>query len=1140
MSFVSCRLKNIRIRFRGRSRYRCAVMPVLPMLFSSLFVMQVTAQQPDLSVEFVESPASVNKAVAQDTDARDRTVSVVLKDVTVGSALKSVADQAKLHLTYSRKLVPVDKKIELFAVTAVPVATALNKVLEGTDLVAIVNANGHAIIAKRDSGAPSVKRDSVKVSNGVVRGTVMDSASRSGLPGVTVSVVGSGTSVVTNESGVFELRNVAPGKQSVSARGLGFVTRVQEVDVVVGGIATVNFSLVPTATSLSEVVTTATGQQRRVEVAHDIAKIDVGKIMERAPVRSVNEIIEAAQVPGVLVQRSSGDPGSPSRVRIRGISSISQSNDPVIILDGIWIDNTVGKMSRIDDIDPATIETIEIVRGPSAATLYGQDASNGVIVITTKKGRPGTTRWNVGYKRDWGQTYGKKPLEYKGFGFHPVSGTRVGCNVIQVINYDCIQDSVLVFDPNHPLVGREGTEMNNRFTANVEGGSAASSYSITLSRANTIGVRRTAPIDEVRYRILGYEADSKFARPSSKSQNNVAFAYHLTPQNNLTVGLQLSANQSTLKDNYFRNQFNSEIGNSAINAAHSIDTVYFVAPISPTRLPTNIIHAEESPLNSSSGTLASTVSFRPGSLWTIGANIGAEKSFIETTRFSRQTKCHGLQNCYDTVGSGFQSSEIRDVYTVRMNVQRILQLGVLSRFLDIKPSLGGDYRKTDRSLMSLTKDSIPAGYKSMDGGRFRHNQEMRVENASAGLYLNSTIGLLQRIYFDIGFRQDIGSAITSSSNTSYPKLGGSWLVSDEGFWRQNNFVNLFRLRAAVGHAAVQPSVEDVQGRFLRDMAYIDGTFVPIVAPSAAGNSNLAPERATEVEVGFDADFMYDKLNVILTYARSVNRNSLISRRLPPSTGMHTTSFGRKENVARVENQNLELSFLARVIETRNFQLSVNSAITMTENKIGKLGNVTPFFNPDGEYLVEGYPIGAVWAQRALGIRDTPLYISGTSPEMYIKSDSAFYLGWSQPRFKGGYGISLSVHRLTLDSRFAYQSKYVQRYSRTTGARRFEDRNTPPEEHNLANAGFGGQNSTISDLRWNSASVGYHVPTAILTKIKARSLSVSLQGSNLGLWTNYLGRDPGVNSGDLRSEATSDDGLVVPRPRLFVLNFNLGY
>ncbi len=162
-----------------------------------------------------------------------------------------------------------------------------------------------------------------------------------------------------------------------------------------------------------------------------------------------------------------------------------------------------------------------------------------------------------------------------------------------------------------------------------------------------------------------------------------------------------------------------------------------------------------------------------------------------------------------------------------------------------------------------------------------------------------------------------------------------------------------------------------------------------------------------------------------------------------------------------------------------------------------------------------------------------------SQDEIVLSDSATYLGWIQPRYRASYGISFTLNnQFVFDSRFAYQSRYVQSY---TLASRYgsEDANAPlKDQANALIADLNGKRP-VTDMRWSSASVTYHLPKSVLSKFGGRAVSLSLQGSNLGLWTNYGGRDPGVNSGILNGEGLSDDGLTPPRPRLFVFDVKVG-
>ena len=182
---------------------------------------------------------------------------------------------------------------------------------------------------------------------------------------------------------------------------VGYQEQKKSVRIVDGQTATLDFVMSTSVVQLQEVVTTATGEQRRVEVGNAVENISVSKLTENPrPSAHIADVL-AARVPGVMVQQGR-QTGAGQRIRVRGISSSSLSNEPIFVIDGTRMSTNNGStafgngganFSRLGDISPEDIENIEIVKGPSAATLYGTDAANGVIVITTKKGRTGIARW---------------------------------------------------------------------------------------------------------------------------------------------------------------------------------------------------------------------------------------------------------------------------------------------------------------------------------------------------------------------------------------------------------------------------------------------------------------------------------------------------------------------------------------------------------------------------------------------------------------------------------------------------------------------------------------------------------------------------------------------------------------------------
>lgn len=1065
----------------------------------------------------IPAPGGLNVNKAQERK------SIEFKDLEIGEALKVIAERFSMSLGWSRSLTELSgKKVSLKA-SSITAQEALDRVFANLPATGRVSSDGQTIVI-----APISQGNKEKVSEsqdvGSVKGRIVDSISKSGVEGVTITFDKVNIRVITDKNGEFEIPRIPTGSYSYTVRMLGYKT-VSGKTVVTGQAATnIRVTIVSTASSLQEVVTTATGQARRVEVPHDIAKIDAAKVMERTPVRNVTDLIEAAQIPGVLVQRQSGDPGSPTKIRIRGLGSISESNDPVVVIDGVWAGNVSGRPSRIDELDPAIIETVEVVRGASAATLYGQDAANGVIVITTKRGRPGPTRWNFGYNRDWGETYGRKPLEYVGMGHDVVGNLSRGCNIRQMVNYECIQDSVIIHDPNNRLLSREGTMKVDRYTFAVEGGNQMVRYNIGINSSNERGVRKPTDLNMIRYRIIGFDVKNEMLRPSNLSKKGINSMITLDPNTRTTITLGTNGSYSDLRDNQLVGSFYLPL----TGGVNIIDTTTIL-------LGRNTVRREKRPSTATTILASANVRYQPAHAWVFNSNIGIEKADIEQTNSVENTHCTVDSGCKDTIGSATFISQDRRILTFRANLSGVLNTGRISRFLELRPSIGMDFRRTDGSNMNISREKIPPGESMSQGGELIAG--IRTQNASAlaGWYASTTIGLFRKLYFDVGVRQDVGSAIVSSSNTNYPKLGTSWLVSDEGFWRENSLLQMLRLRGAIGYAAVQPDAADITGDYRTTYRWVDGRYVEVATLVNVGNRGLVPERAMEMELGFEAAMLGDRLDVVANYAKSTNKNTLIRKGTAPSAG----GSSRKENIAKVLNNNVELSVIARAIEMPDLRVTVNYGLTLSTNKVARLGNRTTPSNVGNVGRVEaGYPLAGIWSRAVLGYEDVDGNGLIDSSEV-IMSDSLVYLGWSQPKYRASYGASVTLrNNLVFDTRLSYQSRYVQSYL-STNTYALENINAPLGAQALALIKNLDGRKSISDLRWNSASITYHLPARISALLRTRSASVSLQGSNLNLWTSYIGRDPGVNS-ELSGEVPSDDGVVTPMPRKFVLDFRIGF
>ncbi len=1069
-------------------------------------------------------------------------VSLQVKDSTIGYIAQALAKQAGVKLVYKLDNNELKKRVSV-NVASKPLMEALGSVLRGTSLSAKIATDGETVMLRSEKGD---NRQDTTV-KGAISGRIIDSATGKGIPGALVTAVGTSASYMTDANGLFYLTRLPGGKYTVNARIIGYKSESQTVTIGNGEDKTISIVLVPSASVLSEVVTTAVGQQKRLEVGNDIVKVKADELLSKTPARSVSEMLRYAHIPGVQVTPTSGEPGAPSRIRMRGIGSMSQSSDPAIIVDGVWIssdmsseriqnqtgsglatpDNTTGgnnpatrqryASSSIDAIDPTTIESIEVIRGPSAATLYGQEAANGVIVITTKKGKPGKAEWGYQYSRDWNTQPTTRHGNWVVYGRYPMSNQEFECNVDRYASNLCVQDSIINLNSRRGLGDGEGPGREQKHAFSVRGGSNSMTYSFNAVKEGILGSERALPSYRIRMQNLNMPLGEDMIKPSYKDKTslNSVIGFNPTPLLQFTFNLN-----GTVDDN-------RQNGTSMRYDKSSIDTQYYKVA--------HMLEIDEMEAGTKSWNIVSAVSgsFRPTPMWSIQSQLGLQK-ITRNDRSKTDKRTCAQSQCVGTETQLRSASLNEDIYTSRLSVGAMPSTR-LDKFISFQPSVGVDVRSRiidDNSLASnatFGSTSINSGFGSTSG----------MKSVTAGWYINTGVKLLNRLYFDLGVRQDVGSAIKVADAGRYPKLSTSWVVSEEGFFPKNNWISTVRLRGAMGHAAVHPEIADIDGGYTYIRYPFDGVSQPTALLKTIGNNKLVPERSVELEGGIDIYGFSDRLTLSYTLASKKTRNSIVQRVLPPSGGLPATS--RKENIGRVANTSAEFSLSVRPIQNDNVSIELGMSMSNINNVIKKLNaDASLSSNLSTARLEEGYQIASVWMRPVLGYNDMNGDGFITSNEI-LRGDTTVYMGWSMPELTSSYfgTVSLLQNSISISADVGYKGKHVQTLTYLDNWGLNSLTSTLDEQAFSLAYLYTGVPLETSEIRLNSASISYTIPRQLLGRFHARMVRVSLMGSNLGLWTDYKGRDPLVNSSPV-GNALSDNGYVIPIPRKYALQFKLDF
>jgi len=951
-----------------------------------------------------------------------------------------------------------------------------------------------------------------------IRGTARSSGSRLPVSDVQVTVQGSLLGTSSGADGSFVITAVPPGPVSVVAQRIGFRRLVHQVRAVAGETVVVDFSLEPVAQSLENIVVTPTGEMRRREVGNTIATLSSLDV-NAAAVKNVSEMLNS-RAAGVLVLQSSGTSGMGSRIRVRGSNSVSLSNEPIIYVDGVRVTNDASAMSfetggdapsRLNDLNPDEIANVEIVKGPAAATLYGTDAANGVVWITTKRGRTGATEWRFFTEQGSLTDRTRYPASYRG-----VTAANAVCRLSDVAAGSCTQASVLSLNPLEDAATspfRPGAI--EQYSGAASGGRDAMRFFVSSDLKREAGV---LPGNALRRGTMRGNFDFPL-RP------DLAAA--------VSAGFISSALSFPLNGNYELGLLGNGLasqGTSAILGGWGF-------------FPIDQLKSVENRQSINRLTSAIKLDWAPLAAWRNRLNVGLDRVVRDDDEYFPAGQAPAWLG-YDR-GARFANRFNSGTYTVDL---------LSSATFNIRPELRGEssvglqYIRESVTGRYATGRQLVAGTRSIRAAAITEGSESTIENKKAGVFVSQQLAFRDRLFVTGAVRADDASAFGRQYDlVAYPKLSASWVVSDEQFFPDVPALSSLRLRSAWGKSGLQPGSTDALRYYQPIAVALGGQNVTAVTFGNLGNPSLRPEQSAELEAGLDAQFLGGRLSAELTYYNKRTSDALVFRVMPPSLGV---SAGRFENLGSVRNSGFEAVFNAGLVQRPRltWDLTVNAATN--ENKLLSLGAGIPPINLGIQRHAVGYPLGGFWARPIDGFSDANGDGILTASEVTVGS-TPVYLGTPMPRrqlalsntvgFLGAFRANALIEYRGGHKLYNNTGQWRTIQGITQG---LNDRSVPiaDQAREVAAAFLGTNAGFVEDASFwkvREVSLAYDLPAVWATRIRARQASLVVAGRNLATRTNYTGLDPEVNQAG-QNNFGATDFMTQPPVRYFTMRVNLSY
>lgn len=953
-----------------------------------------------------------------------------------------------------------------------------------------------------------------------IQGNVTDTNDEP-LVGATVQLVGSNLGTVTDVNGDYQLTFTRkPGNYQLAYNFVGHERITENITLDASNPQiTVNQSLSLDLIGLSEVVVTGTSvATSKKQLGNAISTVSGEKVAEVGAI-AVDQAL-AGKVAGALVQQNSGGPAGGISIRLRGVSTLAGSSDPLYIVDGVIISNSSSELvdlggssqNRLVDINPNDIERIEVIKGAAAAAIYGSRANNGVVQIFTKRGSQGAPK--VTFSTSFRINELRKKIEINDAPFVFTNPTDLeDMATTPTERYDYQED-----------IFRTGYGTDSYLS--VTGGNGNTKYFVSGAYFLNQGIVKNA--DYKRYngrirldQILNEWASFSFGANYSLSRSNdvpnggisaaygaltgFSFSNNVTPLVDEETGLynntNANANPLEVIEAYdFSNETNRFIGDFQLNLT-PVDglTVDYVLGIDT---------------YSSVG-----LAFIPEPNTTANYPTG----------FSRRADRNFFQMNND-LNIGYQTQIVPGIQSTT--------------------ALGGTVQYENIESIALESTDLPPFVETAASGTLNARGESRFETVVQGAFLQETIGILDKIFLTGAIRVDASNVFAEEERTQfYPKVSGSYVLSEEDFFQSafgNNF-SLLKFRSSYGEAGNLTGIGTFE-RFTNLNPTSLGGITGLLPSSQRGTLGVRPERQKEFEVGVDVGMFNNRFGLEFTYYTKNVEDLLLNRTLAPTTGFTST----RQNVGTLENKGFEVLLRGVPVQTENFLWSVTGTLSRNTNVVSGIEEdfillpgsfdqsavlnneaVGVFYttylarNPDGSLLldvnglpqrdrlerVDGQPSGAL-AEKVIGDPNPDFFWSLINEIDYKKFSFRMQFDAIQ-----GFDVFNFTRRLLSFYPFG-------------GGQLYEDEllGRLPKGYNAAT--FSAFDRFVEDgsfVKLRELSVSYNTRPEALG---ISNLRLSLVGRNLLSFDSYTGWDPETNAAGQSNTTRGFDFNEVPIPRTY--------